>query len=276
MIVKDLITGYRDSLEEEKLNPRTVNGYCSDIGIFLDSMGIRDSSPAKVLAVIKKSNVRKYLACGKASKRTQRRRYSSLSRFLTYCTPEITSSNPLDEIKPPKIEANPSFITGEEFDTLTESPPPYPNYKRSVYSHERGLSIMSLLFLDGFEISEILENTYEEITETEVEGFTEEKINAYQRAFFNTFGRHLSEEPDEKFYRNRFKKPISDESVRKNFSRMGNRVLGRDDINLRTIHNGYLKMRIDEIRAKDSEASIYRMVKETGAHFFTIQGLIKS
>ncbi len=279
MNVEDIIISYLTRTQEgdKPLSTDTKKAYMSDIKLFMGIAGIGYLSLPDVLKTIKENDVKKYLSHGDAPPRTQRRRWSSLSRFLEYCAlEEITSSYPLNIELPEIGDDAPGFIIREEFNALMESEPYEPDNELSVYSHAKYKSMMSMIFLDGFKIPEILEKTYSEIKNTEFNEFTMEKIELYEETFFDTFDKNISEEPEKAFYRNKRGTRICNRHVRRNFSKMGKRVLRREDINPRTLHNGYMVEKIKKIRKESSEITDGNIATLIGSTKTTVRRLINA
>lgn len=289
MNVKNLVECYKDFLGSEGLSSHSIKLYLSDIGIFLNSMEIKHSSPARVLASTKENNVRKYISSGDASPRTQRRRYSSLKHFFNYCIlEEVTGTNPADNIELPQIaEECPGFITSKEYGILMDSIPTQVESPLPQFLNRRDRSIINWLYNDGLTPGDVKNARYKDfiIQSNLIEAVSVDRsgkgveiplsktslneMTFYEGAFFKYFSKHISDNPNKEYYRNRHGSGLSARRMRWKLSLWGNEILKRDDINPRTIHNGSI------VRLLQEGMEINDIVELTGASSMHVHRLKK-
>lgn len=142
-----LITKYIDYLKyEKKLSLNTISSYSDDLNIFILSINNKDllKIDTKEIQIFLEKEYEK-------SSRTKAHYITVLNNFYDFLIKEnITKTNPLSNIKLPKIEKKlPDYLTVEEVNKLLDFP------LNNAYDF-RNKAMLELLYATGIRVSELI------------------------------------------------------------------------------------------------------------------------
>jgi len=150
----NLLDGYRYYLKIERgLSENTVAAYLSDVGEFLDKVGVQATE-------VTTSDIISYMDSLDVSKRSQARLLSSLRSFFSYLAMEgERQDNPCDGMDSPKLGRYlPNVLSIEEVEAIMNS------VDLSTWNGKRDRAILEVLYGCGLRVSEasnlLLTNTY--------------------------------------------------------------------------------------------------------------------